>query len=404
MGLFWRKKAKIERERIENTHKIVCLSCFRSFNHDRVMFRAFEALDAEGYEATYDEMLDRYRNRFGLGTAGEIEVVLDPDEFDESSKKYHRGILISLKDDYDNVATRRICPHCHNDIKQDAGFVPAVIFAITGTTRAGKSVFFTCLIHHLRNVLPRHFSCHCTSIDSHTGRTFKHGLAMPLLENGILPVSALLKQCPDMPLVFTFSIGGDESRDVNVVFFDPAGDSSYMDIYNQLMKAAKGVMLLVDPLSIPDFGKSLAEKSDPDFDPLFFTEPVDDMGIMLLEHVMDVPVAVVLTKTDLLKSVSGGGHFDRRSAVFENYMHDGYFDVSEYEEIDAEIHDFLAEVCPNFFNALKKRFGDNLSFFGVSALGGKPVAGHVSNVSPVRITEPFLWLLYSLGFITERDV
>ena len=403
MGLFWRKKAEIERKRIENTHKIVCLSCFRSFSHDRVMFRAFEALDAEGYEAMYDDLLDGYRNRFGLGSVGEIETVLDPDEFDESSKKYHKGILVSIKDDYDNVTTRRICPHCHNDIRQDAGFAPAVVFAVTGQARAGKSVYFTCLVHHLRNVLPRHFPCHCTSIDSQTGRMFKHGLATPLLENGILPVSALLKECPDMPLVFAFSLGGDEPCEAYIVFFDPAGDSGSMDIHNQLMKSASGVMLLVDPLSIPIFGKELAEKNDPDFDPLFFTEPVDDMGIMLLEHAIDVPIAVVLTKTDLLKAISGGEHFDRTSAVFENFMHMGHFDMSEYEEIDAEIHDFLSDVCPNFFNALKKRFDGNLGFFGVSALGEKPVAGQVRCVSPVRITEPFLWLLYNMGYIAERE-
>ena len=365
------------------------------------MFRAFEALDAEGYEAAYDELLDSYRNRFGLGTAGEIEAVLDPDEFDESCKKFHKGILVSLKDEYDNVTTRRICPHCHNDIKQDAGFAPAVVFAVTGQTRAGKSVYFTCLIHHLRNVLPRHFSSHCTSINSQTGRTFKHGLATPLLENGILPISALLKECPDMPLVFSLSLSGEEPCEVNIVFFDPAGDSGYMDIHNQLMKSAKGVMLLVDPLSIPVFGKDLAEKNDPDFDPLFFSEPVDDMGVMLLEYAKDVPIAVVLTKTDLFKAVEGKGHFNRMSAVFRNFMHTGCFDVQEHEEIDAEIHDFLSDVCPNLINALKKRFDGNLGFFGVSALGEKPFAGHVNNVNPVRITEPFLWLMHSLGYIGE---
>ena len=404
MGLFWRKKAEIERKRIENTHKIVCLFCFRSFSHDRVMFRAFEALDADGYEAEYDVLLDRHRNRFGFGSAGELEPVLDPDEFDETCKKYHKGILVSLKDDYNNITDRRICPYCHNDIKQEAAFMPATIIALTGASRAGKSIYFTCLIHHLRNVLPRYFSCHCTSIDSQTGRMFKHGLATPLLENGIIPRSALLNEFPDMPLVFSFTVGINDPKEVNIVFFDPAGNSSCMDIHNQLMKSAKGVMLLVDPLSIPVFGKSLAQKNDPEFNPLFFTEPVDDMGIMLLERVTDVPIAVVLTKTDLLNAVSGDGHFDPLSAVFENFMHKGYFDVSEYEEIDAEIHNFLADVSPNFFNALKKRFERNLGFFGISSLGEKPVAGQVNNINPVRIAEPFLWLLHSLGFLPDEDM
>ena len=401
MGLFWRKKAQIERERKKHTHKIICLYCFRSFSHDRVMFRALHVLDADGYFAERDETLDRYRSRFGFGTAGEIETVLDPDDFAESSKRYFKGILVSLMDDYENVTTRRVCPFCHNDISKDAGFAPTIIFAITGAARAGKSIFFTCLIHHIRTVLPRHFASFCTPVGSETGRTFMHGLASPLLENGILPISALLKEYPDMPLVFSFS--AERSFDINIVFFDPAGDSAYMDIHNHLIRSAKGIMLLVDPLSIPVFGKELAEKNDPDFDPLFFTEPVGDLGMMLLEYADDVPIAVVLTKTDLLNAlVHENEYFDSLSAVFENFCHGGHFDTSEYGEIDAEVHDFLADVCPNFFNALKRRFMGNLGFFGVSALGRRPVAGHVNDVNPVRIGEPFLWLLYSLGFFSNE--
>ena len=403
MGLFGRKKARIEKAVKESAHKIVCLACFRSFANDWVMFRALEGLDAEGYELQRDDVLDGHRSRFGLGTAGEIEAALDPDDFDESSKKYYRGVLVSLTDDYGNTTSKRLCPFCHSELCEGAGFRQTVVFAVTGQARAGKSVFFTCLVHHMRNVLPRHFHSFCASIDSETGRMFKHGLAAPLLENGILPVSALLKQFPDPPLVFSYSQGDAWDQDVYVVFFDGAGDSGYMDIHTNLVKNAAGAMLLVDPLSIPVFGKELAQKSLPDFDPLFFTEPVDDLGLMLLEEAYDIPIAVVVTKTDLFSAIADdSGHFDHLSAVFDDFCHEGCFDIEEYEDIDEEIRDFLADVCPNFFNALMKRHGAKLGFFGVSALGEVPVAGHVNNVKPVRIAEPFLWLLRCFGLISRK--
>ena len=402
MGLLRRKKEAIERMRKENTHIITCLHCFRRFTHDDVMFRALEALDFDGYTARFDDVLDTYRYRFGLDSAGEIEVVLDPVDFEESCKRYHKGVLTSLTDDFDNITTRRICPFCHNELHPGAGFSPPVIFSIAGATRAGKSVFFTSLIHFLRNKTPKHFPSFCVPLNNEIARNFKHGLAAPLIENGILPISALLKEHPEAPLVFSFSLTGDESSEVHIVFFDPVGDSLCLDIHNALMRSSSGVMMLVDPLGIPYFGKELAEKSDPDFDPLFFTEQADDMGIMLLEHARNIPVAVVLTKTDLLKSIIGESElFDHLSAVFEDFRHSGSFDMSEFGEIDSEIGVFLEEECPNFYNALMKRFGANIGFFGVSALGGRPNAGQVAAISPVRIDEPFLWLLYKMGLISS---
>ena len=399
MGLFWRKKARIERERLKRTHRIVCLHCFRGFSHEQVMFRALEALDAEGYAAARDEELDGHRARFGLPSAGELEAALDPGDFAESAKGHRQGVLVSLRDDYGNVTERRICPYCHNPLPQAAGFQPPLILAVTGQARAGKSTFFTCLIHHIRNSLPRHYSSHCASVDGETGRFFKESLAVPLLENGTLPVSALLKEFPDMPIVFNFALAS-AAPDVSIVLFDPAGDSGYMDIHAHIARSASGIMLLVDPVSIPGLGKRLAEMNDPGFDPLFFTETVDDFGLMLLEEAQGANVAVVLTKTDMLKAAGGeAGGFGERSAVFSNYFHRGFFDAGEHAAVDAEVHNFLAETCPNFFNAIKKRHGSRLGFFGVSALGQMPVAGQVSALRPVRIGEPFLWLLAEMGLV-----
>ena len=404
MGLLRRKKEAIERFRKENTYAIACLHCFKRFGHDMVMFRALEALDADGYTAQYDDELDSYRYRFGLDTAGELEAALDPADFDESRKKYHKGILMSLTDDYGNITTKRLCPFCHNELHPSAGFSPSIIFSIAGSTRAGKSVFFTSLIHQLRNKTSKHFPSFCVPINNEVGRTFKHGLVAPMIENGILPISALLKEFPDAPLVFSFSLTEGDSSEVHIVFFDPAGDSLCLDLHNDLMKSSSGVMMLVDPLGIPYFGRDLAEKSDPDFDPLFFTEPADDLGIMLLEHAKNIPAAVVLTKTDLLKSIIGESElFDDLSAVFEDFRHSGLFDVSEFSEIDSEISVFFEEECPHFYNAMKKRFGSDLGFFGVSALGEKPNAGQVSQINPVRVDEPFLWLLYKMGLIMGED-
>jgi hypothetical protein len=72
--------------------------------------------------------------------------------------------------------------------------------------------------------------------------------------------------------------------------------------------------------------------------------------------------------------------------------------LSEFYEINDDAEDFISEVDPNFRNALKRRFAD-LGFFAVSALGTRPQGQRVASFAPMRVDEPFLWLLHRLGYI-----
>jgi hypothetical protein len=84
-------------------------------------------------------------------------------------------------------------------------------------------------------------------------------------------------------------------------------------------------------------------------------------------------------------------------------IHRGCLNLDEYENINGEIRRFLAKVDTPFVNALDVYFRDT-SYFAVSALGSNPVDQQVSGIiSPVRVDEPFIWLLYKLGFIEGRN-
>ena len=63
---------------------------------------------------------------------------------------------------------------------------------------------------------------------------------------------------------------------------------------------------------------------------------------------------------------------------------------------------FLSKSDIAFINALDVYFKDT-AFFAVSALGSNPVDRQVNGIiSPIRVDEPFIWLLYKLGFIEGR--
>jgi hypothetical protein len=366
MGLFKRKKAAIQQEKMKNIHDIVCLFCFRSFSHDKVMFRALESRE-----------------------------VLDPYNFNEISKGYHLGVLSSLKDEYDHVTTKRLCPFCENDIPHSAGFSASTIISVVGGANSGKSVFFTALIHNLKTITPRNFQIFCTPINNETGRRFKLEYEDSIIIENLLPYK---KEGPE-PFVFTLSFSDHSKPEINVAFFNgPCEENAY------LTRNSSGIIFLTDPLQFTSVARELKLKNDLE---LHFTpeEPTEILNDLLencyfnTNGVCEIPTAAVITKSDLLPVLRRDGDFIRRnSRLFNNYSHKTFFNLTEFDTIDEEVEEFIGIAAPNFRNALKRHFY-NLGFFAVSALGSKPEGQIVSSFAPTRIDEPLLWILYQLGYI-----
>ena len=410
MGLFKRQKARIQQARTDQTHEIVCLYCFRNFSHDRVLFRA---ADAEGYRLQFDPILDEYRAKFHMDTAGELSPILDPDDFNEGAKSYFRNVLSSLRDDYGNLTAKRICPYCHNIIPQSAGYAPSRIISVVGASQAGKSVYLTSLIHTLKTITPRNFPIFCTPINNEMGRKFKIEYEEPLIENGFL-LDPTQKEKQQEPFIFTFSFSDETKPEINIAFFDVAGegilDTDYMDIYASNIRNSSGILFLVDPMQFRTIGKKIQLKNDLSFN--FTSEPVDVLSGLVEDYiykqgggVSEIPTAVILTKTDLLEALKNDGEYIQQdSNFFSNYTHRSFFNTLEFEKINTEVNNLIADTDPNFRNALMRRFA-NLGFFAVSALGSRPDAGRVASFAPIRVDEPFLWILYKLGVIegVERE-
>ncbi|MNI98513.1 hypothetical protein D3C73_1573690 [compost metagenome] len=84
-------------------------------------------------------------------------------------------------------------------------------------------------------------------------------------------------------------------------------------------------------------------------------------------------------------------------------MHRGTLNLNEVDNIDGEISRFLAKVDRPFKDTMDVYFSDT-AYFAVSALGSNPVNQKIEGVvSPIRVDEPFLWLLHKLKFIEGGD-
>jgi len=84
-------------------------------------------------------------------------------------------------------------------------------------------------------------------------------------------------------------------------------------------------------------------------------------------------------------------------------MHQGALNLAEVQAISTEVAGHLRSwLTHSFCDTIESRF-PNYMYFGVSALGKqRDVRKQLEVVEPLRVEEPFLWLLYKLGFMRGK--
>ncbi|MEK4054980.1 hypothetical protein MHB84_15390 [Paenibacillus sp. FSL F4-0087] len=398
-------------------YDIVCPYCFSKFSPEEVMFRAAHHRDDdEDYALGEDAKLNRYRERFGLDTVFDMEAVLAPHDVPEEHRIYSDNIVMGLNDRYGVVTRRRLCPQCHNELPVTAGKAPSNIISIIGASQVGKSVYMTSLIHTLQHYTADHFDAACMPLNAEISRRFRADYEEPLFERGDL-LDSTQKEKLQEPFIFQFVFKDEDKAPLTLVFFDVAGEGmveqDYLGLHGQHIKNSAGILFMVDPLQI----RSIRDKirinlgNEPGEWTPRYDEPRDVVLTMFGDFIAyqdkaktNIPTAVVLTKSDMLHSLKDeeGDYIKSNSNVFRNMVHRDWFDLTEFENIDGEIRRFIEKVDRPFKGTMDVYFKDT-AYFAVSALGSNPVDMKLQGVvSPIRVDEPFLWLLYKLKYIEGR--
>jgi hypothetical protein len=399
-------------------YAIVCPFCFSKFQHEDVVFRAAHHRDDdEALALQEDELLNKYREKFGLAGIDELEAIIYPSMIPDENKLISDHVLMGVSDKYSVVTRNRLCPSCHNDLPVTAGKHPSNIVSIVGATSVGKSVYMTSLIHMLQHVTANNFDAACLPLDNEISRRFRQDYEIPLFEDGKL-LGSTLKSNRQEPFIFQFVFKDEDKSPLTLVFFDVAGegmtDKEYIKLHAAHIKNSAGILFLVDPMQIRAIreklihqmgerpGEIVAQGDEP-------REVVISLFGDFIAHLENskttIPTAVVLTKSDLLNALQhdDGEYIRTNSNVFRNVEHRGYLDLDEFENINGETRRFLEKVDIPFVNALDVYFKDT-AYFAVSALGSNPTEQQVNGIiSPIRVDEPFIWLLYKLGFIEGRN-
>lgn len=417
MGLFAKFGGRNKKVQKPPYYDIVCPFCFEKYSPDMVVFRASHSReDDEEFQLQEDELLNAYRAKFDLGSLPDMEAVINPDRIPVEYKRIVDGVLVEIVDKYGFKSNKRLCPKCHNELPITAGKVPGNIISIVGPSQVGKSVYMTTLIHTLENFTANNYNAACLPVSVDVSRRFRSDYEDPIYQMGELLTSTrtTVKQ---EPLMFQFKFKDENKDPVTLVFFDVAGEGmterNYLDIYGAHIKNSSGILFLVDPLQMRTIRNKISIKLENDNGD--FTAQYDEpreVVISLFENFIgneekgktDIPAAVVLTKSDMLKALCGDGYIGENSNIFHNVVHRGTYNLNEFDNINGEVRRFIDRVDRAFSDALDVHFTDT-AYFAVSALGNNPVGQKVQGtVDPVRVDEPFLWLLYKLKYIEgSRD-
>jgi len=330
------------------------------------------------------------------------------------------------KDGWIPLAYKKKCVNCKEAAKQlfcDAArkeipieflSMRSLPIALLGAKASGKSNYIGVLINEIRKKMANPFNCSLSMACSQESKQAYDNLYYrPLYEGGFTVRATDAGEVP--PLIFPLRFMDKKNRIVNMAaltFYDTAGenlnDKNVMHTFNRYITNAQGIILLLDPLQVPNIRNmlvnngfnALPEKNAEIYDVL-------DIIIKVIRDVknikgqIEIPLALVFTKIDVLEQYN---ILPADSCLREESEHikHGTFSQSDFENTYIQMKDLIDNWLDDELLSHIKQF-KQYSFFGISSLGANPTNGGTKidskGIRPRRVLDPLLWLLAEYGFI-----
>jgi Double-GTPase 2 len=381
--------------------KLTCPFCFQIFALQDIRFRCMRpACTGKAPDALYAHARNYGEIRMGR--------VLIP--------RKHRFSMPKMVecDICKEESSTRVCPYCHFELPHDIGQTDQRIIAIVGGRDVGKTHYIASLITRLKYSVGSNFHFTVQMLDENTNERWERDFHTPLfVQRTVLQPTrpADIDAQVKAPLIFRLTWShANVGRALNICFFDSAGEDmtsfTTMSTHNRYICRADGIIFLLDPLQIPSIRQQLTSVQLPTVDPQGSPEHIVVLLRKLFETQQNlratrptkVPIAFTLSKVDTLFPL-----LDPGSALHRPSEHSEYLDLDDIQGVSTEIDNYLRSwINVNFCNFVNASFATH-HYFGVSSLGREPDAQkRLLTVSPLRVEDPFLWILYKLGLIKGR--
>lgn len=303
----------------------------------------------------------------------------------------------------------RICSHCHNMLPHYYGETENLMFAVIGAKETGKSHYIAVLIEYMINVLTGSFPFSAQAANDETSQRYKNDFKKYVYDQHVIiqaTQSANINRSVREPLIYELKFHDEKNRlkkTVTIAFFDTAGEDldaeDTMSVVNKYIFNASGIILLLDPLQLTGVRSAVgtnvhlpAVNTEIETIVARTSRLIKKANNLKPNEKIGIPLAVAFTKLDAILPILPASSILRNTGSHYNL---GMFDVTDAANVNDEMealinqwagHGFLSQVETNF---------NTYSYFGLSALGCNPQGTkQIDKVIPLRLEDPFLWLLW----------
>lgn len=312
-------------------------------------------------------------------------------------------------------------PGCRRQLPGRWSEVTTTCVAMAGTRSSGKSVYIKVASDLLRNWGRRN---HLTvgPYSTKSEKEFRERFG-PLSANSRLfastepeiPGGRALHQEPIL-----LRIQRPGKPDHILILRDVAGENvqdAEMDRdHFRFLANADGLILMVDPSDSPEVRSAgVVDHPEAGFEPSAVWGNLESLHAAVVgPNATPVPVAVTISKFDLVMAAAGSEHsaLSRALSARGGRMHqDPSLLVGSFDPVDADLLDSeLRSLCDEGYlghSLLVRRAeataqrGGQVRFFAVSALGKAPKLGKVARhgTVPYRVLDPLKWFLTNAGVL-----
>ncbi len=320
---------------------------------------------------------------------------------------------------FEQSASGGSCPHCGEKLPKELNG-SELMFSIVGSTESGKSHYIATLIAQLYSQAHR-FHWSCRALNDETMNLYDSRFRKRLYDDRVvIDQTQSANVGAHRPLIYALNFDSGLPP-VTLVFYDAAGErfnrEEEMARTTRYLNESSGVIFLVDPLQLPYVREKFVASGQGGESELPTPAAANARASNIFQRLVNVlrgkeigsrqnartPVALTLSKVDALRFL-----LTDESPLFLPSFHRRYgcFCRSDAARIDDYLRSFLTAVDRDreLLNHMKQL--DVCSCFGVSALGQNPKsAGQRLRFPPrpLRVLDPFLWLLQQHGLIAEVD-
>lgn len=309
-----------------------------------------------------------------------------------------------------------ICPHCEGLLPSSILSCSPITFSIIGMQSSGKSHFISQIIDRIYSLIPV-MNWDLMAADSQSLGKYARNYRNPLyLRRELISKtqSHAIADNEKRPLLYLLQLSRPHSnKRILLSLHDSAGEDlenlegiHLKADYSHLIFSS-GILILIDPLQFEKVRKNPKMRN---YINKFGLPPVHSKASKILEKIVNllgknvskIPLAVAFSKMDAVSEL-----FGTDCCVYSYQENKGYLNLQDIRSLNDDMYAWLSEYQGDD-DVLKQisKFSKK-SIFGFSALGSsldikakKPIL--LSNPAPLRVEDPFLWLMYSNGLIKGR--